>query len=47
MTIDAYLMYRFLHSNHTKYHKYCKEWISNVTDTQIAYFIKEKTHLNL
>ena len=47
MTINAYLMYRFLHNNHTKYHKYVYEWIENLTENQISYFKKEKLHLGL
>lgn len=43
----AYLTQRFLKNNHTKYYKYCNEWISNVTYDQINYFIEERKRLNL
>jgi hypothetical protein len=45
--IKEYLTQRFLKNNHTKYHKYCNEWINNVTKEQVDYFIKEKDRLNL
>ena len=47
MSIDEYLVHRFLRNNHPKYHKYKDEWIANVTETQILYFNKEKERLNL
>lgn len=36
-----YLIYRFIHSNHKKYHYLAKQWASNVTDSQLNYFKKE------
>ena len=47
MSISDYLVYRFIRNNHRKYHKYCREWVDNVTTQQLNYFIKEKQHLNL
>lgn len=47
MYITEYLAYRFIKNNHPKYHKYCKEWIKNLTVQQITYFEKEKQNLNL
>lgn len=44
--IKEYLTQRFLKNNHTKYYKYCNEWIDNVTKEQLNYFIKEKDRLN-
>lgn len=37
-----YLKQRFYRNNHAKYRKYFDEWVSNVTETQIDYFEKEK-----
>ena len=45
--MKEYLIQRFLRNNHNKYHKYCKEWVENVTPEQIQYFIEEKKRLNL
>ena len=45
--IKEYLTQRFLKNNHPKYFKYCEEWISNVTENQIEYFIKERKRLSL
>lgn len=28
--------------NHKKYHKYCQEWISNLTENQIEGFEKQR-----
>jgi hypothetical protein len=47
MTNAEYLVLRFIRNNHPKYHKYCKEWIDNLTTQQIIYFEKEKQNLNL
>ena len=44
--IREYLTQRFLRNNHTKYYKYCNDWIDNVTEEQLNYFIKEKDKLN-
>ena len=44
--IREYLTQRFLRNNHTKYYKYCNDWIDNVTEEQLNYFIKEKDRLN-
>lgn len=46
-TIKEYLIQRFIRHNHNKYRKYCNEWIDNVTEDQINYFIEEKRRLNL
>lgn len=44
--IREYLTQRFLKNNHTKYYKYCNDWINNVTEDQLDYFIKEKDRLS-
>lgn len=36
-----YLIYRFIHSNHNKYHYLAKQWAANVTNNQLEYFKKE------
>ena len=36
-----YLDDRWKEMNHKKYYKYFKEWVKNITDTQIYYFKKE------
>ncbi len=36
-----YLIYRFIHSDHNKYHHLAKQWASNVTEAQLKYFRKE------
>lgn len=47
MTHDMkkYLQWRCRVNWHNKYHKYIDEWISNVIDTQLSYFIREREHL--
>ena len=37
-----YLRERFRRNNHTKYHKYCDEWMLGVTADQLRYFIEER-----
>lgn len=39
-----YLIYRFIHSNHNKYHYLANQWASNVTKEQLIYFKKEATN---
>lgn len=39
-----YLVYRFIYSNHKKYHYLAKQWASNVTNNQLKYFKKEATN---
>ena len=46
-SIKGYLIQRFLKHNVLKKHKYCKEWVDNVTEDQIKYFILEKERLGL
>lgn len=41
-----YLIRRFYINNHNKYKKYAEEWVNNLTDDQIAYFILEKERTN-
>ncbi len=41
MTLDEYLLIRFIRSNHPKYRKYAVEWINNLTTEQLSYFEKE------
>ena len=43
--LNTYLEMRFYKENHSKYHKYFKEWVSNITETQILYFTKEMNNL--
>jgi hypothetical protein len=47
MNKTEYLRYRFLKSNHHKYHKYCDAWIRNVTEQQCIYFNEEMHRLGL
>lgn len=44
-SIEEYLIQRFLKNNVRKYHKYCVEWINNLTENQVKYFILEKERL--
>lgn len=37
----SWLDKEFRASNHTKYHKYCKEWLDNITSSQIEVFNKQ------
>lgn len=41
MTLDEYLLVRFIRSNHPKYRKYAVEWVNNLTIEQLSYFKKE------
>lgn len=41
MTLDEYLLIRFIKSNHPKYRKYATEWINNLTTEQLSYFRNE------
>lgn len=41
MTLNEYLLIRFIRSNHPKYRKYAIEWINNLTKEQLSYFKKE------
>jgi len=43
--MQEYLIQRFLKNNINKYHKYCMEWIKNLTPTQIEYFKIERERL--
>ena len=36
---------QFYHDNHKSYHKYLKEWIDNITDSQIQYFEKQRINV--
>lgn len=45
--IKDYLVQRFFRNNHNKYRKYCIEWVSNVTEDQVKYFIEERRRLSL
>ena len=40
-----YLRERFRRNNHTKYHKYCDEWMRGVTADQLRYFIEERRRI--
>lgn len=40
-----YLKERFLRNNHSKYHKYCNEWMINITPDQLRYFINERRRI--
>lgn len=35
----------FKRDNHKKYHKYFDEWFSNITESQIFYFNKQRISL--
>lgn len=43
--MKRYLEWRCRMNWHPKYLKYIQEWISNVTEDQMSYFIKEREHL--
>ena len=43
--MKKYLEWRCRMNWHHKYYTYIQEWISNVTDTQMQYFIIEREHL--
>jgi hypothetical protein len=43
--MERYLIWRFLRNNRNAYHKYCMEWIANLTDEQIMYFSEERERL--
>lgn len=43
--MKRYLEWRCRMNWHSKYFKYIQEWISNVTEDQMSYFIKEREHL--
>ena len=43
--MEKYLIWRFLRNNRNAYHKYCMDWIHNLTDEQLAYFSEEKERL--
>lgn len=43
--MEEYLIKRFITNNHRKYHKYVNEWISNLTENQLAYFQLEKQRI--
>ena len=45
MTLDKYLLVRFIRSNHPKYRKYAVEWVNNLTTEQLSYFKKEMIKL--
>lgn len=45
--MEEYLIKRFIRNNHRKYHKYVNEWISNLTEDQLAYFKLEKERINI
>lgn len=46
-SMNKYLIWRFNVNNHSKYRKYCTEWIDNLTKNQIQYFIEERKRLIL
>lgn len=46
-SIKEYLTQRFIRNNHPKYYKYCNEWIDNLLENQISYFIEEQKRLSL
>jgi hypothetical protein len=43
--MKKYLQWRCLTNWHPKYYKYIDEWIENVTEEQMGYFVKERRHL--
>ena len=44
--MKSYLFQRFLRNNANKYTHYYKEWMNNITQDQLNYFILEKQRLN-
>ena len=44
--MKSYLFQRFLRNNANKYTHYYKEWMNNITQYQLNYFILEKQRLN-
>lgn len=44
--MKSYLTRRFLDNNTNHYGHYYKEWIDNITQDQLNYFILEKQRLN-
>jgi hypothetical protein len=49
MTTQLYkwLEFRWKKDNHNKYHHYFKEWIANLTESQIAGFAKQEKRRNV
>lgn len=45
--MNEYLINRFLKNNIRKYHKYCMDWVNNITKDQIKYFVEEYKRLSL
>lgn len=49
--LKSYLWQEFSKNNLPKYYKYFEQWVSNLTDNQIAYFtaymLERKTIINL
>ena len=43
--LETYLEVRFYKENHSKYHKYFREWLSGVTDNQTMYYQKEMNNI--
>lgn len=43
--LQNYLRWRFQVNNHSKYMKYCQQWINALQAPQLMYFAKEKQHL--
>ena len=43
--MNNYLKWRCRTNWHNKYHKYIDEWIKNVTEEQLSYFVIEREHL--
>lgn len=44
--LRTYLETRFRNNNHPKYMKYRDEWINNIPEDQLWYYIIEMKHLN-
>lgn len=44
--MKEYLLQRFYRNNHNKYKKYAEEWIFNLTQDQLAYFVLEKNRID-
>lgn len=49
--LKSYLWQEFIKNNLPKYYKYFEQWVSNLTDNQVAYFTaymsERKTIINL
>lgn len=45
MPMLEWLSQKFYKDNHRKYHKYCDEWLNNLTESQLTYFNKQQYNI--